>query len=560
MIRFRKLMTLVTVTALLLTLWVPAAVSAAPAAQQEELLYFGRSIIAQMDNSEALYFAYDRLVEGFANQQTAIDVTHDTYRLTADEAWTAYDLVLADHPEFFYAEKASLYSSGGTVLRFSVTYSEELLSYATLVTHRAKVLIEGLENKSDYEISLILHDRICDAVKYNLNSQHNQTVVSSLALGETVCAGYSRAYQMMLQMLGIPCFYVVGTADNGAGIGAHGWNLVQLDGEWYYTDVTWDDQNDNGGSVYYAYLNNTYEQFSRDHFADEYADYLPRSTATANNYFVKNGLVLTPGQSVNVKKAAAAIKNSSSAQFYFAGSDMNEGINMVYDVIDDILRELVGNHYFVSSLGMLGHEFLVYWECDLTHSFETTTIPSCGGSPGTITQHCTVCGYTQKQTISPVGHEMEWEWDETHHTYHCHHCGVTEVYGEHVYDNACDTNCNECGAFRAVGDHIYDNACDADCNECEAVREVADHVYDDEYDPDCNECGAIREVVSSTPGDLNRDGIVNNRDLALMQQYINKWNVTIDTAAADVNTDGTINNRDLALLQQYINKWDVTLG
>ena len=28
----------------------------------------------------------------------------------------------------------------------------------------------------------------------------------------------------------------------------------------------------------------------------------------------------------------------------------------------------------------------------------------------------------------------------------------------------------------------------------------------------------------------------------------------------DVNNDGNVNNRDLALLQQYLNGWDVTLG
>lgn len=62
------------------------------------------------------------------------------------------------------------------------------------------------------------------------------------------------------------------------------------------------------------------------------------------------------------------------------------------------------------------------------------------------------------------------------------------------------------------------------------------------------------------PGDANGDGKVNNRDLALMQQYINGWDVSVTLAACDVNTDDSINNRDLALLQQYINGWDVTLG
>ena len=61
-------------------------------------------------------------------------------------------------------------------------------------------------------------------------------------------------------------------------------------------------------------------------------------------------------------------------------------------------------------------------------------------------------------------------------------------------------------------------------------------------------------------GDLNGDGAINNRDLAMLQQYINKWDVNIDMVAADVTDDGAVNNRDLALLQQYINKWDVQLG
>ena len=61
-------------------------------------------------------------------------------------------------------------------------------------------------------------------------------------------------------------------------------------------------------------------------------------------------------------------------------------------------------------------------------------------------------------------------------------------------------------------------------------------------------------------GDANGDGSINNRDVALLQQYINKWDVELDEVAADANGDGAINNRDVALLQQYINKWDVTLG
>ena len=81
-----------------------------------------------------------------------------------------------------------------------------------------------------------------------------------------------------------------------------------------------------------------------------------------------------------------------------------------------------------------------------------------------------------------------------------------------------------------------------------------------------NECRIITfhkgeqpDEPAAVPGDANGDGSVNNRDVALLQQYINLWDVTIDVEAADVNDDGSVNNRDMALLQQYINGWDVEL-
>ncbi len=61
-------------------------------------------------------------------------------------------------------------------------------------------------------------------------------------------------------------------------------------------------------------------------------------------------------------------------------------------------------------------------------------------------------------------------------------------------------------------------------------------------------------------GDVNEDEKVNNKDLGVLIQYINGWNVIVNETAADVNGDGKINNKDYGLLMQYINGWDVTLG
>ena len=63
--------------------------------------------------------------------------------------------------------------------------------------------------------------------------------------------------------------------------------------------------------------------------------------------------------------------------------------------------------------------------------------------------------------------------------------------------------------------------------------------------------------VAATPrgagiayGDVNADGRINNRDLGLLLQYVNSWDVYIHDYAADVTGDGTIGISDaLKILQ-----------
>ncbi len=75
----------------------------------------------------------------------------------------------------------------------------------------------------------------------------------------------------------------------------------------------------------------------------------------------------------------------------------------------------------------------------------------------------------------------------------------------------------------------------------------------------CSIAPTTQAKVQSTPGDIDQDRTICNRDLGTLQRYLNDWDITIDTPAADVNGDGHITNRDMGLLQQYLNEWDVTL-
>lgn len=57
-----------------------------------------------------------------------------------------------------------------------------------------------------------------------------------------VCEGYSRAFKLICDELGIPCILVSGSSTNSQSKTAeHMWNYVRLHGNWYAVDVTWDD-------------------------------------------------------------------------------------------------------------------------------------------------------------------------------------------------------------------------------------------------------------------------------------------------------------------------------
>ena len=61
-------------------------------------------------------------------------------------------------------------------------------------------------------------------------------------------------------------------------------------------------------------------------------------------------------------------------------------------------------------------------------------------------------------------------------------------------------------------------------------------------------------------GDCDGNGTVNMKDIAIMQRYINGWDVPIIVSAADLNGVNGINMKDLAMLQRFINGWEITFG
>ena len=84
----------------------------------------------------------------------------------------------------------------------------------------------------------------------------------------------------------------------------------------------------------------------------------------------------------------------------------------------------------------------------------------------------------------------------------------------------------------------------------------------------CSVCGyetgnteVINKLENHKPGDINDDGVVNNKDLTRLFQKLSGLNVKVNDAALDVNGDGKKNNKDITTLFKYLSGWDnITLS
>ena len=106
-------------------------------------------------------------------------------------------------------------------------------------------------NGNNYNKALIVHDTLVDMLEYNQNDSNSNThnIYGAFVNRSVVCEGYAKSFKYIMDSLNIPCILVGGVATNNTSTTeSHMWNYIQLDGNWYGVDVTWDDPVIIGGS------------------------------------------------------------------------------------------------------------------------------------------------------------------------------------------------------------------------------------------------------------------------------------------------------------------------
>ena len=307
-------------------------------------------------NSETEKYYYELLNEEeqkvYREIWNGVDANEEEIYVHASDADLVnrlFQYMLKDHPEIFWcdgAATATSYSGGEayTVLKPEYQHdASEREQMETEVDVSVNECLAGIsQDASDYEKILYVYEYLINQVDYDMDAADNQNIYSVFAGKKSVCAGYSKATQYLLEKLGVFCTYVTGTTKDGQ---AHAWNLVKCEGDYYYVDTTWGDplflaaegeQVTDEEKITYDYMCCDDTELFKSHIPD--ADVtLPACANMEWNYYVVNGMYHTEYNSEEILQQMNDMisQKSNPVVIKFADAELYEAAH------DDIFSNLI---------------------------------------------------------------------------------------------------------------------------------------------------------------------------------------------------------------------------
>lgn len=241
---------------------------------------------------------YREILDGVREREEKFYIT-----LAEDEKVNhVYKAVLFDHPELYWIHNRehtyrTIYGdSDYCIFTPGYTYSEEEASAIESSMENAwqDVLTLTSGEMSEYDKVQAVYTYVIENTDY-VSTPHDQNIAGVFWQKEAVCAGYAEAVQYLLEKLGIYCIYVEGNSEESEE--GHAWNIVSINGEYYYVDATNGDQPEflagdaasleEHKTIIYDYLCPFPEEYESTYEADR--DFMiPDCYSTACNFYVLN--------------------------------------------------------------------------------------------------------------------------------------------------------------------------------------------------------------------------------------------------------------------------------
>lgn len=371
-------------------------------------------------------------IDAHAANQFNDDVRNETYKETGNPEegqglrqvlYARGNLENDDHGDISYDEKTKSYK--GIFYYSNLYYNISKERYSETITKLNEVMDSlNLDGKSDYEKCKKIREWIGKNVKYDRDdpetsgrtNYHNMT--GAILDGYAICDGFANLYHYMASFAGLLTLFEEGPT-KGSGL-QHAWNLVQINGTFYYTDCTSVSLDKNGEAVDEFLLGqdtmfnlrvtpknndieNTYSNISKDDWSKEH------SVCKGNHNLVLAG------------DGAPSCETMGYTGYYCK----NPGCIYEYR---DFNKPAKGHNYDYSNGTVTQKqdcthpEITTYLCTRCKDAKEIETKPSLGGhkwQPGEITKAptcttageqqytCTICNQTKTEPVKATGHDWQ---------------------------------------------------------------------------------------------------------------------------------------------------------
>lgn len=202
--------------------------------------------------------AQKAVVNAYKKYQTSVDVSayNLNYATEYDNLKSMMGEVVSETPYLFYTGtrfSVSRNTSTNQIVKITLGYadaykkSDGTIRKAKIKKTRTQLdsainqaLLNVEPSMSQVEKAMVLHDYLVRTTAYTSDSNNafRLTEVGVFLKHKANCEGYSRAYAILMQKVGIPVKFV--SSDKMV----HMWNEIKIGKKWYHVDVTWDDPMD----------------------------------------------------------------------------------------------------------------------------------------------------------------------------------------------------------------------------------------------------------------------------------------------------------------------------
>ncbi|MDD2979088.1 MAG: transglutaminase domain-containing protein [Hespellia sp.] len=319
--------------------------------------------------TEEEQIVYKEISQGLENVEEEIYV-HSSDGKLVNRIFTD---VMNDSPELFWCDGSAQTSSyeqqlntgAYSIVKPNYTYTgEERENRQNQIDAAVEEIMGQISMDSqEYDKIKFVFDTLVNQTDYNLDAPDNQNIYSVFVNKVSVCAGYSKATQYLLEKMGVFCTYVTGRIPEQ---GAHAWNLVRCDGTYYYVDTTWGDpvfqQEENEpvvdmSNINYDYLCCDDTELFKTHTLDEDM-VMPACTSMDRNYYVMNGLYYESYDSQQILKAMNDTIYSGGEQTVFKFAS-DEVYNEAHDpIISELIPTALDNLALAYDLSQVQYSYV----------------------------------------------------------------------------------------------------------------------------------------------------------------------------------------------------------